>query len=263
MTCEALFSISCCLLQLITVGVVAWAARDYIRARGWLVNIMSLGQRVTPRMDELIDELLENEPAPVSQTTAVGAADVPTAATDTTYRQERRERLAALAAGGQARQYLGKAWTVEQIDSLGEDEVEKLYARYEARLGAAMSKTLGRAALQLYSSLASMFLPIPPENRLPLMADLEADPFVGHALNGASCEIYHRYGMFLAPLTAALTTAKYCQFGRQGSVVHNGQHDDGGEPRLTHTCDGDTFGVPASVADKSDRPGDRGEDFAS
>ena len=251
MTWEALFSIAllcCCLLQLITFGVVAWAARRYIRARSWLVNIMSLGQRLNPRMDELIDELLENEPAPVSRTTA----DVPTAPTDTTYRQEHRERLAALAAGGHAREYLGKAWTVEQIDLLGEDAVEKLYARYEARLGAAVTKTLGRAALQLYTSLASMILPIPPENRLPLMADLEADPFVGHVLNGSACELYHRYGLYLAPLTAVLTTVRYCQFEHQGSDVHDGDrsiNDDGG----THTCD-NTGGA------KSDRARDRGDE---
>ena len=72
-----------------------------------------------------------------------------------------------------------------------------------------------------------MFLPI--ENQPGLIADLESDPFVGHALCSATCEIYHRYGMFLAPLTAALTTLKHCQFGHCCSVgVHNGG-DEAGE----------------------------------
>ncbi|KAI0211962.1 hypothetical protein LSAT2_003160 [Lamellibrachia satsuma] len=57
-----------------------------------------------------------------------------------------------------------------------------------------------------------MFLP-PPENQLKLVADPEADPFIEYALSTATCELYHKYGMFLAPLTAALTTAKHCQFG--------------------------------------------------
>jgi hypothetical protein len=52
-----------------------------------------------------------------------------------------------------------------------------------------------------------MLLPIPPENQPTLVADLEADPFVGHALSSATCEQYHHYGMYPAPLTAALTTA--------------------------------------------------------
>ena len=76
----------------------------------------------------------------------------------------KRERLAALAAGGQAKQYLGRNCTVDQIDGMADDEIEKLYTRYEARLGAAMTKTLGAAALQLYSAVASKIFPIPPEN---------------------------------------------------------------------------------------------------
>ena len=66
-----------------------------------------------------------------------------------------------------------------------------------------MTKTLGSAALQLYAGVAAMFLPI--ENQPGLIADLESDPFVRHALSSATCELYHRYSMFLAPLTTALT----------------------------------------------------------
>ena len=74
-----------------------------------------------------------------------------------------------------------------------------------------------------------MFLPI--ENQPGLIADLEGDPFVGHALSSATCELYHRYGMFLVPLTAAMTTLKYCQFGQCCPVrVHDGV-DEAGEPR--------------------------------
>ena len=73
-------------------------------------------------------------------------------------------------------------------------------------LEAAKTRTLGSTALQLYAGVVSMFLPIPAENQPGLIADLEGDPFVGHVLNGATCELYHHYGMFLTPLAAALTT---------------------------------------------------------
>ena len=59
-----------------------------------------------------------------------------------------------------------------------------------------------------------------------LIADLEGDPFVRHALSNATCELYYRYGMFLAPLTAALTTLKHCPFGHCCPVrVHDGGGD--------------------------------------
>ena len=196
-------------LSLATLAVLLWVVREYVRARRQIRKIISLLYTKPPRMqmDDLIDGLLAEE-------TAAGVAAVgPTQPGPTSAAQ--RERLATIAAGGQARQYLGKAWTVEEIDALGDDEVGKLYARYEARLWAAMTKTLGRAALQLYTAAASLLLPIPPENQRPLMEDLESDPFVSHALTSTACELYYRYGKLLAPITAALTTVKYCQFGHQ------------------------------------------------
>ena len=55
-----------------------------------------------------------------------------------------------------------------------------------------------------------MFLPIAAENQPGLIADREGDPFVGHALSSDTFELYHRFGMFLTPLKAALTTIKHC-----------------------------------------------------
>ena len=108
--------------------------------------------------------------------------------------------------------------------------MERLYARCEARLGAAMTKTLGSAALQLYAGVDFVFLPMPAENQPGLIADLEGDPFVGHALSSATCELYNRFGMFLAPLTTASTTIKHCQFGhRCPAVINDGNQADGGE----------------------------------
>ena len=103
---------------------------------------------------------------------------------------------------------------------MGDDEISKHYGRYEARLGASMTKTLGASALQMYALVAGNLLPIPPENHALLVADLEEDPFVEHALTTACCELYYRYGMYLAPLTTAMTTAKLCQFGDRGSLAN-------------------------------------------
>ena len=134
--------------------------------------------------------------------------------------------------GGQARQYglavRGKSLTDDQIDTLDDSKVESFNARNEARLGAVMTKALGSAALQLYAGVASLFLPIPVENQPRLIADLEGDPFVGHALSTAVCELYHRFGMFLAPVTAVLTTIKYARFGHQCPRTINDIDDESG-----------------------------------
>ena len=214
----------CLITQLVVLVILAWGVCTYVRLRRQLWNIKR--RIVNMELDDIIDDLLEADsgavakhdttyqrragPETMTRSVSVGGED--TGTTDTKYHQH-RERLAALAAGGRARQYLGKALSVDQVDNMEDEEVEKLYGRYEARLGAAMTKTLGAAALQLYTSVASMFLPIPPEEQPELLAELEADPFVEHAVSSATCEMYHRFGMYLAPVTAALTTLRHCRFG--------------------------------------------------
>ena len=191
--------------------VLLWGVGLYIRARHEIRKLISLLHTKPTRMDDLLEGLLAEE------NTAAVAQPQPTTAAQPQPKTAaaKRERLAIIAAGGRARQYLGKAWSVEEINVLGDDEVRKLHTLYEARLGASIAKTLGRAALQLYADVVSLFLPIPPENRQPLVVELESDPFVDHALTSIACEMYYHCGNLLAPFTAALTTLDYCQFGHQ------------------------------------------------
>lgn len=119
--------------------------------------------------------------------------------------------------GGQVKQVglvvHGKYLYAEQTDALDNAEVKKLHACYKGRL--VVTKTLVSAALQLYAGVAFMCLPIPAEIQPRLIADRKSEPFVEHALSSATCELYHRYGMLLAPLTGALTKMKLCQLGDQ------------------------------------------------
>ena len=197
-------------LSLTTLVVLLWVVHQYIKARREIRKLITLLHTKTfeKKMDDLLDGLLANETE--VQAPAAPSASVPAVPQPTTV-AEQRDKLAIIAAGGQARKYLGKSLSVEEIDKMDDDEVRKIYNRYEARLGVCMTKTLGKAALQLYTTVATMFLPIPPENRQPLMEDLIVD----RVLNSTACELYYRYGNLLAPITVALTTAKYCQFGHR------------------------------------------------
>ena len=97
---------------------------------------------------------------------------------------------------------------------------------YEARLGAAMSKSLGSSLLHMYASVASMLLPLLPSGQPELVADLEQDPFVSSALQTACCELYYHYGMYLAPLTTAVTTVKHCDWGCRSTVEDTTESDN-------------------------------------
>ena len=189
---------------------------SYIRVKRTL-------RKIIMDCDSIIDQLLEDESPPAED--AVVEDHTP-----------QRSRLAAIVAGGRAKEYLGRNVTLAEIDSMSDDDVAMLYGRYEARLGAAMTKTLGSAFVTLFTSAACMFLPIPSKDRENLACDLEKDPFVDHAVSTACCELYHKYGMYLAPITAALTTAKYCQFEASGRTAHNENHGgtSGGDSPSDH-----------------------------
>ena len=126
---------------------------------------------------------------------------------DTDQNETKRERLSAIVAGGGSKQYLGKDLQMSDIDTMTPEQINKLYCRYEARLGASMTKTLGNSFINLYVMGVSKYFNVvnPPK----LIQDLEEDPFINHALTSTCCELYYRYGMYLAPFTALLTTTKH------------------------------------------------------
>ena len=124
----------------------------------------------------------------------------------------KRERLFGIVSGGMSKQYLGKEIQVSDLEKMDDHQVSKLYCRYEARLGASMTKTLGNSLINLYVLGVSKYFNVPDPPKF--LKDLEEDPFINNALNSVCCELYYKYGMYLAPFTALLTTAQHISFGK-------------------------------------------------
>ena len=147
-------------------------------------------------------------------------SQVPQDATSQTQdaQESKRERLSAIVAGGGSRQYLGREIQLTDIDKMSTEEIDKLYCRYEARLGASMTKTCN-SFINLYVMAVSRYFNVtnPPK----LIEDLEEDPFINHALASICCELYYKYGMYLAPFTTMLTTARYIDFNKNINIVDN------------------------------------------
>ena len=137
--------------------------------------------------------------------------------------ESKGERISAIVAGGGRRQYLGPELQLSDIDKMTPPELDKLHCRYEARLGASMTKTLGNSFINLYPMGVSKYFNVihPPK----LLEDLEEDPFINHALTSICCELYYKYGMYLAPFTAMLTTAKHINFNKNKNAI-----DKNGDP---------------------------------
>ena len=61
-----------------------------------------------------------------------------------------------------------------------------------------MVESLGKSIINMYSMRACSVLGI--TNQEALSEDLENDPFLNSALQRFTCELYYRFGSFLAPL---------------------------------------------------------------
>ena len=110
---------------------------------------------------------------------------------------------------GNSKLYLGKVYTEEQLAKLSEEEVgsRKLFNNYEAKLLGQMVKSLGKSIINMYSMGACSALGI--TNQDALSEDLENDPFLNSALQRFTCELYYRFGSFLAPLSIGIIRSRH------------------------------------------------------
>ena len=103
--------------------------------------------------------------------------------------------------------YLGKVYTEDQLSKLSEEEVEKLFNNYKAKLSGQMVHSLGRSIINMYLMGACTALGI--SNQDTLSEDLENNPSLNSALRRATCELYYRFGSFLAPLRAGIIMSRH------------------------------------------------------
>ena len=123
------------------------------------------------------------------------------------YRQkQKKQKLLKCVLTGNSKLYLGKVYTDEQINKLSDEDVDKLFSNYEAKLLGQIVKSLGKSIINMYSMGACAALGI--SNQDALSEDLENDPFLNSALQRFTCELYYRFGSFLPPLSVGLITSR-------------------------------------------------------
>ena len=119
----------------------------------------------------------------------------------------KRQKLLDCILTRKSKLYLGKVYTEDQLAKLSVEEVEKLFNNYEAKLSGQMVKSLGHSIIKMYSMGACAALGL--SNQDALSEDLENDPFLNSALQRFTCELYYRFGSFLAPLSVGIITCRH------------------------------------------------------
>ena len=119
----------------------------------------------------------------------------------------KHQKLLECVLTGNSKLYLGKVYTDDQLAKLSEEEVEKLFNNYEAKLSGQMVKSLGKSIINMYSMAACAALGI--NNQEALSEDLENYPFLNSALQRFTCKLYYRFGSFLAPLSIGIIMSRH------------------------------------------------------
>ena len=133
---------------------------------------------------------------------------------------------------GNSKLYLGKVYTEEQLAKLNEEEVEKLFNNYEAKLSGQMVKSLGCSVINMYSVGACAVLGI--SNQEALSEDLENDPFLNSALQRFTCKLYYRFGSFSTPLSVGIITSRHylSEHNKNGERTNGtGDNKNGGDEK--------------------------------
>ena len=102
----------------------------------------------------------------------------------------KRQKLIECVLTGNGKEYLGKAYTEEQVNKLSAEEVDILFNIYEAKHSGQMLKSLSKSIIKMYSMEACTVLET--ANQDALSEDLESDPFLNSALHAKfSIDLVH------------------------------------------------------------------------
>ena len=197
-----------------------------------LISILYLYVRVKKyfTLIKMADETLENLISGVSY--------------ENPQSDSKKQKLLECVLTGNSKMYLGKTYTEEQINKLNPEEVDKLFSNYEAKLSGQMAKSLGKSLIKMYSMGACAALGM--SNQDALCDDLETDPFLNSALQRFTCELYYRFGSFLAPLSVGLITSRHylteknlmSKNGDKCKGERTGQPNSGHNERPEESCGG-------------------------
>ena len=95
-----------------------------------------------------------------------------------------------------------------------------------------MVKSLGRSVINMYSMGVCAALGI--SNQDALSEDFENAPFLNSALQRFTCELYYRFGSFLAPLSIGIITSRHyllSEHDKNGGTSATGDNKNGGDKK--------------------------------
>lgn len=117
------------------------------------------------------------------------------------------EKLYELVSLGKSKHYLGKKYTIDEINELSEDEISKLMMRYEAIIQEEMADSLKDTFISGLSEVGCKILSI--NNVDGVRKDLMKDPFTTKMIGYVTSALYGKLGPLFAPITIGSIFTKH------------------------------------------------------
>ena len=149
----------------------------------------------------------------------------------------KRERLLCVVAGGQSQAFLGKNFTIDDVQKWNEKQVDRVFNIYESRFSALISENIMNSFLDLMSKGLSYTMPL--DSVTQLSNDLKSDFVLNTELRKVTGWVAYSFGPMLALFSAGLITAKHVDWKK----IFPKYIDNGGD-------DGTTTGSNGTASDR-------------
>ena len=150
---------------------------------------------------------------PLGPTTSLVSQNLvnPSSSASQTLSEQARQAkgdLEILAATGRTKDFLGKQFTLNDLEYLSEKEILKYHRIYQSALAVRVNDTFGKMAIKSYATLADWLLPI--DNRETLYDDLRNDYILMNEIDRWTGWLSLRIGSWMAVASTSLITAGHC-----------------------------------------------------
>ena len=165
-----------------------------------VINLLEAEPSSSPADSSLVPDLV---PGP----------NIPTTTTTTTIfiraqnKAALREQLAVLVSTGKSKEAIGVQLTHEQLKRLTDKEVERYYKRYETFVGSKTTESMVDSLLTLLTRGLQMVIEIDDVDAMK--KELKEDFIINKEMTDFVGGLSLKCGKFLAPISAALITAKH------------------------------------------------------
>ena len=130
-----------------------------------------------------------------------------------------KERLLCLVAAGQSKAFLGRNFTIDQIEKLSDKDIEKYYKIYDSTYSSLVSNNIVNGVLSGFSKLVGLIFPVHDADKLS--NDLQNNFLVTSQFRNFTGKLAYHYGPLLALTASSIIILNNINFAQHTCPKHD------------------------------------------